>query len=298
VAAVRALARLEREALRLGEDGEALRTLARGALVSAVDDPHPYVRATAARALARVGAPDAVAAYRRWSTREAARRRLDPLGPERVLVPRATALGPRPPTAEWMEGLTLTRSIPLAAPGATLLATIHRSAGRRPPELSLWRIEADGAFRRLVRWVADEGADFAPEPFAARWTTTSGVGVPLVVLDLAHAGTAAAHTRRVYAVDPLGELHPVPVEDPVGVYAPRLAGDAEVWKGALLDLRPEAASFEFWVWRPGDANCCPSGGRVHGRLELRGALHPVEGGRAYASTLRLTPVAFEHIAGR
>ena len=48
---------------------------------------------------------------------------------------------------------------------------------------------------------------------------------------------------------------------------PWLPADHEIWKGIILDLGSLRA--ETPLWRSGDANCCPSGGRLEIHFELR-----------------------------
>ena len=46
-----------------------------------------------------------------------------------------------------------------------------------------------------------------------------------------------------------------------------LPKDHSVWKGGGLDF--EKITFSHAVWKDGDANCCPSGGRVDLKLSLK-----------------------------
>lgn len=47
----------------------------------------------------------------------------------------------------------------------------------------------------------------------------------------------------------------------------QLPAGVEIWKGIAID--PATLSFETSLWRPGDANCCPSGGTASASLVLR-----------------------------
>jgi hypothetical protein len=48
----------------------------------------------------------------------------------------------------------------------------------------------------------------------------------------------------------------------------RLPAGHGLWKGVVVD--PTAFTARSSVWREGDGNCCPSGGEVRVRLEVRG----------------------------
>jgi hypothetical protein len=54
------------------------------------------------------------------------------------------------------------------------------------------------------------------------------------------------------------------IEEAVGTVVPDGMG---VWKGGGFDVA--SLSYEAGVWKEGDANCCPSGGRVRVKLALK-----------------------------
>ena len=52
-------------------------------------------------------------------------------------------------------------------------------------------------------------------------------------------------------------------------YKPYLKTGEGVWKGEGNIFSPEKLAFEFYIWKEGDANCCPSAGYVTGEYELQ-----------------------------
>ena len=48
----------------------------------------------------------------------------------------------------------------------------------------------------------------------------------------------------------------------------RVPAGLEIWKGLAIDPASMTVTTDFW--RPGDANCCPTGGSATAQLELRG----------------------------
>ena len=67
----------------------------------------------------------------------------------------------------------------------------------------------------------------------------------------------------------------IDIESIADVLAAVLPTGFGVWKGGGLDIK--TLTFRNWVWKPGDANCCPTGGAVTLRFRLdRGRLVAIQ----------------------
>ena len=78
-------------------------------------------------------------------------------------------------------------------------------------------------------------------------------------------GTGSGNASEYYAWDS-GEWKPIEAETWLGDLQRRLPQGLEIRKGVWPDLRTMSA--ETGLYRPGDANCCPSGGVVRVRLSI------------------------------
>jgi hypothetical protein len=94
---------------------------------------------------------------------------------------------------------------------------------------------------------------------------TTSVGAVLYV-PMTVDGTGSGNASEYYAWDS-AEWKPIEAEAWVGDLQRRLPPGLEIRKGVWPDLRTMSA--ETGLYRPGDANCCPSGGVVRVRLAIR-----------------------------
>jgi hypothetical protein len=150
------------------------------------------------------------------------------------------------------------------AGGPTLLASIDRHA-ETADVLTLWAPVSAG-FRAVRQLSGPEdpriGHVVQPRRFAWR-------GRAFLHLSVQLSGTGALHDDEVLHLSTTGDLTPVAfVQAPVALSS-RLAPGEGVWKGAFYEFEDDRLSFEFSVWKEGDGNCCPTGGRVTGHYVLR-----------------------------
>ena len=194
----------------------------------------------------------------------------------------------RPATSRYRHALELAREVTLRTEEDVQLRVTVHSGLERPDLLAVWRTEGDSV-RHLLSWEANGAAGFdPPHSFTYR-------GVLLLHLQLRYLGTGHFREDVVYHVSPDGALNRVQLSEPGERYLAALAPGEGIWKSPSFDLREDVMGFSFGIWREGDANCCPSGGRVRGVFELRGAavLDPRTG--EYRSTYRITPVSFTRL---
>lgn len=109
-------------------------------------------------------------------------------------------------------------------------------------------------------------------------------------------GTAAFVEERIFRVlpdfDPNSKrrvkLEKVEFVRPDASYKSQLREGEGVWKGVQSVLDHHGMAFEFYIWNRGDANCCPSAGRVTGRYNIH--RNPDGTLRMAASTFKREPI--------
>jgi hypothetical protein len=87
-------------------------------------------------------------------------------------------------------------------------------------------------------------------------------------------GTGRFHTPRIWSLDAHGGLQPVDFVPAPKTYAPRLAAGEEVAKGESDRFADDELSYAFDIWNHGDANCCPTAGRVTGTYRVLAFAQP------------------------
>jgi len=108
---------------------------------------------------------------------------------------------------------------------------------------------------------------------------------------LLHPGTGSYHEDTIFRFTPDGGLRHVDFVRAPDAY-PGLGSGEDVWKGERNVFTDDRMTFEFFLWNPGDANCCPNAGHVTGtyrltRIEARNA-----GTMKPAVELRIEPDTF------
>jgi len=80
---------------------------------------------------------------------------------------------------------------------------------------------------------------------------------------------------------------------PAGAYKKQLAKGENVWKGEFNSFKDDNATFEFFIWKDGDGNCCPSAGRVTGSYGLTGERHYDAETKQWSAQFRISPASFK-----
>ncbi|MCG8607319.1 hypothetical protein MJD09_20345 [bacterium] len=83
-----------------------------------------------------------------------------------------------------------------------------------------------------------------------------------------HYGTAHNTREHIFRVTVSGDIEKVKFTSAPQAFQSRLQEGESVWKGEVNDFSERELRFTFFIWRKGDANCCPTGGKVTGRYEL------------------------------
>ncbi len=280
------------------------------ALVSALRDPNPEIRASAAWQLGEFEAATAVAPLgaalrdKEVAVREAARRALAKIAspqaqealakapPEPASAPPFLTLSqiesPLPPTGGQRTPFVLAVKKELAGPhGISFLATVHQS-DQEGDILRIWK--RDGQ-RYTLAYKAEEPGGFGeaayqePERFRL-------AGEFFVHLEVLFSGTGAMHQDTILWIAPDGSLHEVKfVRAPEGYQG--LGKDELIRKGESNTFEDDNVTFSFGIWLPRDPNCCPSGGEVTGHYKLSGQKRFEEATKQWSADYRIAPADFK-----
>jgi uncharacterized protein len=158
-----------------------------------------------------------------------------------------------------------------------------------PPDGSC-RLESFGAINEALRYQiqAYRDGDLRTAGGVAIFQVASQHLVPLVLtaVDTAHfdaphlaqaghllvipghlEGTGNFNAELVYRLGSDGQLHEVDTESWLMELPRRLPKGLGAWKGVYPDY--DTLTAETPLWKEGDGNCCPTGGRAFIRLDLR-----------------------------
>lgn len=146
-----------------------------------------------------------------------------------------------------------------------LFVTLHRGKGR-PDRLAVWR-NVQGKFRAVLDLEAEEGPDFSyfDQVTSFRYKGNQFLHVPLI-----YTGTGHIRKDRIYCVLPSSALQEITFQPAPEAFSKHLKKGEGVWKGENDFFSDERLAFEFYIWKEGDGNCCPSAGRVTGTYQIFG----------------------------
>lgn len=149
-----------------------------------------------------------------------------------------------------------------------LFVTVHGrdSTGQEAYAAAIYRRAGDG-FVRLARLHSDSSAFLEPTLF---WAGVAGSNTRerLVAITELFPGTSDRRAEHLFLFRSSGDLVQVEFVPAPTAYATRLAPGEGVWKGEQNAFGDEGMTFSFFIWREGDANCCPSAGSVTGAYVL------------------------------
>lgn len=90
-------------------------------------------------------------------------------------------------------------------------------------------------------------------------------GYPFLHVRLLYSGTGGFAEENVFALNRDNSLEPVKMNTEAKI---ELRPGEGVWKGTMNRFSDSRLSFEYYIWNEGDANCCPTAGRVTGTYKL------------------------------
>ena len=150
-----------------------------------------------------------------------------------------------------------------------LFIAVH--AGRSHQVASIY-LQVGEKFRLLKQIEVELSYFYKPNIFWYEFK--KGDRLQLIHLTSVAEGTGHYNTEYIFRVVllPLNDgviLEPVEFVPAPQSYASQLKKGEGVWKGEINIFGPEGFKFEFYIWKKGDSNCCPSAGFVTGEYELK-----------------------------
>jgi len=172
---------------------------------------------------------------------------------------RDEVLAPIPPDPDHTSPLEVSEQLETRAPDGTAIFTVVFAGEHREDLLRVWS-ERGGRYRWLREKNAEEGV----------WHLSAGAfhfsGKVYLHLMAVYSGTGSQHSDEFFRVESGGLT---PIKPPQGLPLKLAAGEG-VWKGFDETFRDQDLSFAFFIWKQGDANCCPSAGLVKGEYTIVG----------------------------
>jgi HEAT repeat protein len=145
--------------------------------------------------------------------------------------------------------------------GVQLLVTLHRGKDRTD-RVSIWKQVGDKYQRLKLMESPDESgiASFDEiNPFRYQ-------GYPFLQIRLLYSGTGGFVEENIFAINVDNTLTPVKMTDPVSKIA--LKPNEGVWKGIGSEFSDDKLEFGYYIWNEGDANCCPTAGKITGTYKM------------------------------
>lgn len=146
-----------------------------------------------------------------------------------------------------------------------LFVTLHCGKGC-PDRLAVWQ-RAQGKFRKLLVLEAEEGPEFS---YFDRVTSFRYKGNQFLHVPLIYSGTGHIRRDRIYCILPDLTLQEIAYQPAPQGFLNHLKKGEGVWKGENDYFSDERLAFEFYIWKEGDGNCCPSAGKVTGTYQIVG----------------------------
>jgi len=172
---------------------------------------------------------------------------------------RGEVLAGIPPDPDHTYPLEVSQRLETKAPDGTTIFTVVFAGKNRGDLLRVWSVRA-GRYRLLREKAAEEGV----------WHLSAGAfhfGSKVYLhLMAVYSGTGSQHSDEFFRVESGGLT---PLKTPQGLPLKLAAGEG-VWKGFDETFRDQDLSFAFFIWKQGDANCCPSAGLVKGKYTIVG----------------------------
>ncbi len=163
------------------------------------------------------------------------------------------------PDPDHTSPLEVSERLETKSPDGTVVLTVVFAGQNRGDLLRVWSVRG-GRYRLLREKDAEEGV----------WHLSAGTfhfGSKVYLhLMAVYSGTGSQHSDEFFRVESGGLT---PIKTPQGLPL-KLAADEGVWKGFDETFRDQDLSFAFFIWKQGDANCCPTAGLVKGKYTIVG----------------------------
>ena len=156
------------------------------------------------------------------------------------------------------------RVLTLAGPDAPTVLAVYEQQPDEGDALTIWTPVGD-RYRaaRRIEGPGDPGIGHIEPP--RRFTFRGGV---FLHIQVRFTGTGGLHEDEILHLRPDGGLEPVAFRQAPEALSARLAPGEGIWKGAAYEFADDRLTFEVHVWKDGDANCCPTAGRITGTYTI------------------------------
>jgi len=172
--------------------------------------------------------------------------------------------------------------------GQEFFVTVHgRDSGSETHYSAAVYRRTGVGFTRLAELRSDSSSFLEP---TASWAAVAGSNARERLIGITEIlpGTGNLRQEHLFVAHSSGDLISVELVSAATAFAPRLRPGEGVWKGEENSFGDAGLAFTFYIWKEGDANCCPSAGKVTGTytLEERDGRY-----RVVAHSFRREPVA-------
>jgi hypothetical protein len=146
-----------------------------------------------------------------------------------------------------------------------LYVTMHKGKDR-PDLLRIWR-NTDDKYAIVQEMTAENSLAYFDQVAVFNYNVVGDQREQFIHIPLIYSGTGHYRDDTIYCILPDLSLQKVDFEPGCAV---KLQPGEGVRKGETLFLSSNKLEFEFYIWKEGDANCCPSAGRVKGTYKIVG----------------------------
>ncbi len=167
-----------------------------------------------------------------------------------------------PPDPDNTYALDVANQFETKAPDGTVVLTVLHSGEQRTDLLRFWA-RRNGSYFLVGEDTADNPDGGTPHLSADAFHYH---GKAYIHAQRLWEGTGSQHEDKYFRVENGGLVQ---LKTPEG-FPIQLAPKEGVWKGFALDLKDDHLGFEFWIWKEGDSNCCPTAGQVTGTYTIVG----------------------------
>jgi HEAT repeat protein/uncharacterized protein YecT (DUF1311 family) len=246
------------------------------ALVAALSDSNSQVCEYAVSALLGIGTESAKSAILKYEQNLQNRREEQAAAKEKELVrlyKKNEIVASIPPDSNNKYSSDLEYVFSIATYNQNeLYVTLHKGKDR-PDLLRIWRKTDDRyAIAKEMTAGENDGAYF-DQVSAFSYNITRDQREQFIHVPLIFSGTGHYREDTIYCILPDLSLQEIVIEPAPDWFADKLKPGEGVWKGEILSLSSDKLEFEFYIWNEGDANCCPTAGRVKGTYKIVGDRH-------------------------
>jgi hypothetical protein len=235
--------------------------IAAAAIQALKSDPSARVRSYARQILLSEITEAAEDAFLQDDIEEIARKQKLDAGASRARMrsyTREEVLAAIAPDPDHTYPLEVSETVESKAPDGTRVFTVVHTGKNRADLLRVWMVR-DSRYRLLRENSVEDDARLSAE----RFHFGDQVFLHLMIL---FNGTGRQRSDEFFRVESGGLT---PLKTPGGLPLTLAYGET-VMNGFEESFQDQDLRFEFFIWKDGDAHCCPSAGRVQGKYTIVG----------------------------